>query len=178
MIIGKLLPFVSAFVEAIDAAISKHSPGQSMSALQRAWLSFCLTAILVTNSICWARFERASLGTHSLAALSWMFRHAKIPWEHLLVVSVRVVLEHHGITSGSLVIDDTDKKRSKSAKTLAHLYKLRDKESGGYIWGQSLVLVLFVTPTLTLVDGTRYSSYPACPCDGTPHSVLDAATAA
>ena len=153
MIIGKPLPFVSAFVEAIDEAIGEHSPGQGMSALQRAWLSFCLTAILVTNSICWARFERASLGTYSLAALSWMFRHAKMPWEHLVVTSVRVVLEHHGITCGSLVIDDSDKQRSKSAKTLAHLYKLRDKESGGYVWGQSLVFLLFVTPKLTIPVG-------------------------
>jgi len=128
MLIGKPLPFVSAFVDAIDEAIGKHSPSQGMSVLQRAWLSFCLTAILVTNSICWARFARASLGTYSLAALSWMFRHAKIPWEHLLVASVRIILEHHGITSGSLIIDDTDKKRSKAATTLAHLYKLRDKE--------------------------------------------------
>src|SRR6184192_1829976 len=127
MIIGKPAPFVSAFVDAIDEALHAHSPGQGLSALQRAWLAFCLTAILVTNSICWARFERASLGTYSLAALSWMFRHAKIPWEHLLVASVRVILRHHGIISGSLVIDDTDNKRSKSAKALAHLYKLRDK---------------------------------------------------
>jgi len=153
MIIGKPLPFVRAFVDAIDAAIGEHSPGQGMSALQRAWLSFCLTAILVTNSICWARFERASLGTYSLAALAWMFRHAKIPWEHLLVASVRVVLEHHGITSGTLVIDDSDKKRSKSAKALAHLYKLRDKESGGYLWGQTLVLLVFVTAKLTIPLG-------------------------
>jgi len=85
MVIGKPLPFIRAFVEAMDEAIAAHSPGQRMAALQRAWLSFCLTAILVTNSICWARFERASLGTYSLAALSWMFRHSKIPWEHLLV---------------------------------------------------------------------------------------------
>jgi DDE superfamily endonuclease len=161
MIIGKPLPFVSAFVEAIDEAIGQHHPGQRMSALQRAWLSFCLTAILITNSICWARFERASLGTYSLAALSWMFRHGKIPWAHLLGVSVRVVLEHHGITSGTLVIDDTDKKRSKSTKTLAHLYKLRDKESGGYIWGQSLVFLLLVTPKLTIPLGfTFYQPAP------------------
>jgi hypothetical protein len=161
MLIGKPLPFVSAFVDAIDEAIGKHSPAQGRSALQRAWLSFCLTAILVTNSICWARFERVSLGTYSLAALSWMFRHAKIPWEHLLVASVRIILEHHGITSGSLVIDDTDKKRSKAAKTLAHLYKLRDKESGGYLWGQSLVFLLFVTPKLTIPMGfTFYKPAP------------------
>jgi len=157
MLIGKPAPFVSAFVDAIDEAIREHSPGQGLSALQRAWLAFCLTAILVTNSICWARFERASLGTYSLAALSWMFRHAKIPWEALLVTSVRVILRHYGITSGTLVIDDTDNKRSKLAKTLAHLYKLRDKESGGYLWGQSLVFLLLVTPTITIPVGFTFS---------------------
>jgi hypothetical protein len=161
MIIGKPAPFVSAFVDAIDAALHAHSPGQGLSALQRAWLAFCLTAILVTNSICWARFERASLGTYSLAALSWMFRHAKIPWEDLLVTSVRVILRHYGITSGTLVIDDTDNKRSKLAKNLAHLYKLRDKESGGYLWGQSLVFLLLVTPTITIPVGfTFYKPAP------------------
>jgi hypothetical protein len=156
MVIGKPLSFVRAFVEAVDKAIAAHSPGQCLSTLQGAWLAFCITAILVTNSICWARFERASLGTYSLAALSWMFRHAKIPWEHLLVASVRVMLESYGITGGSLVIDDTDKRRSKTATTLAHLYKLRDKESGGYIWGQSLVFLLLVTPTITIPMGFAF----------------------
>jgi hypothetical protein len=52
-------------------------------------------------------------------------------------------------------------KRSKSAKTLAHLYKLHDKESGGYIWGQSLVLLLFVTPKITIPMGfTFYKPAP------------------
>jgi hypothetical protein len=60
--------------------------------------------------------------------------HSKISWDHFLVASVRVILRHYGITSGSLVIDDTDNARSKSAKALAHLYQLCDKESGGYIW--------------------------------------------
>jgi hypothetical protein len=131
MILAKPAPFVSAFIDAVDEAIRQHHPNHRMSAIQRTWLAFCVTAVLVTNSICWARFERASLGTYSLAALSWMFRHSKIPWDHLLVASVRVILRHHGLTSGSLVIDDTDNPRSKSAKALAHLYKLRDKESGG-----------------------------------------------
>ena len=78
MIIGKPAPFVRAFVEAVDEAIRAHQPSHGMSAMQRTWLAFCVTAVLVTNSICWARFERASLGTYSLAALSWMFRHSKI----------------------------------------------------------------------------------------------------
>jgi len=128
-----------------------------MSATQRAWLAFCVTAVLVTNSICWARFERASLGTYSLAALSWMFRHSKMPWDKLLVASVRVILRHHGITSGNLVIDDTDNPRSKSAKALAYLYKLRDKESGGSLWGHSLVFLFLVTPKIALPVGVVFS---------------------
>jgi DDE superfamily endonuclease len=161
MIIEKPAPFVRAFVEAVDEAIRAHQPSRGMSAMQRTWLAFCVTAVLVTNSVCWARFERASLGTYSLAALSWMFRHSKIPWDDLLVASVRVILRHYGITSGSLVIDDTDNHRSKSAHTLAHLYKLRDKESGGYLWGQSLVFLVLVTPKISLPVGfTFYQPAP------------------
>jgi hypothetical protein len=156
MVIAQPAPFVSAFVDAVDQAIREQSPHDGMSAMQRAWLAFCVTAVLVTNSICWARFARASLGTYSLAALSWMFRHSKIPWDALLVASVRVILRHYGLTCGSLVIDDSDHKRSKSANTLAYLYKLRDKESGGYVWGQSLVFLLVVTPDLTLPVGFAF----------------------
>src|SRR6266567_6653778 len=153
MVLGKPAPFVRAFVDAVDAAIRMHQPHHAMSVTQRTWLAFCITAVLVTNSICWARFARASLGTYALAALSWMFRHSKMPWEPLLVASVRVILRQYGITSGSLVIDDTDNQRSKSAKTLAYLYKLRDKESGGYIWGQSLVFLVLVTPKISIPVG-------------------------
>jgi DDE superfamily endonuclease len=156
MVIAKPAPFVSAFVDAVDQAIREQNPSHGMSAIQRAWLAFCVTAVLVTNSICWARFERASLGTYSLAALSWMFRHSKMPWDKLLVASVRVILRHHGITTGTLVIDDTDNPRSKSAKTLAHLYKLRDKASGGYVWGQSLVFLVLVTSKISIPVGFAF----------------------
>src|SRR5712692_8674985 len=156
MIIGKPAPFVSAFIDAVDEAIRAQSPSQGLSAIQRTWMAFCVTAVLVTNSICWARFERASLGTYALAALSWMFRHSKMPWDKLLVASVRVILRHHGLTSGSLVVDDTDNPRSKSAKALAYLYKLRDKESGGYLWGQSLVFLVLVTPKISMPVGVVF----------------------
>jgi DDE superfamily endonuclease len=156
MVIGQPRPFVRAFVDAVNAAITAHHPGHGLSALQRSWLAFCLTAILVTNAVCWARFERASLGTYSLAALSWMFRHAKIPWELLLVASVRVLLRHYGITHGSLVVDDSDKQRAKSAKKIAYLHYLRDKESGGCILGQSLVFLLLVTPKITIPMGFAF----------------------
>jgi hypothetical protein len=157
MVIGQPAPFVSAFVDAVDAAIGAHQPHHAMSVTQRTWLAFCITAVLVTNSICWARVARASLGTYALAALSWMLRHSKIPWDHLLGASVRVILRHHGITSGSLVVDDTANPRSPSAKALAYLYKLRDKDSGGSLWGQSLVFLVLVTPKISMPVGVVFS---------------------
>src|SRR2546425_7860250 len=153
MIIGKPAPFVRTFIDAVDQAIRQDHPDSGLSAMQRSWLACCVTATLVTHSICWARCERASLGTYSLAALSWMFRPSTIPWDRLLVASVRVILRHHGITSGSLVIDDTENARSKAAKKLAYLSKLRDKASGGYLWGHSLVFLFLVTPKISLPVG-------------------------
>ena len=76
-----------------------------------------------------------------------------------MVASVRIILRHYSLNSGSLVIDDTDNKRSKSAQTLAHLYILHDKESGGYVWGQSLVFLVLVTPKISIpVDFACYTS--------------------
>src|SRR5262249_60954134 len=77
MIMGKPASFVSAFIDAVDGAIRAHQPHHGMSAMQRAWLAFCVTAVVVANSICLARFSRASLGPYSLAALSWVVRHSK-----------------------------------------------------------------------------------------------------
>jgi hypothetical protein len=161
MMIGKPAPVVSAFVDAVNEVIRVQNSGGGMSAIQRTWLAFCVTAVLVTNSICWARFERASLGTYALAALSWMFRPSKIPWEELLVASVRGILRHYGLTCGSLVIDDTDNQRAKAAKALAYLDKLRDKESGGDVWGQSFVFLVLVTPKISIPGGfTFYQPAP------------------
>ena len=95
LVLGTPAPFVRAFVDAVDEAMRAQSSSDGMSTMQRAWLAFCVTAVLITNSLCWARFARASLGSSSLAALSWMFRHSKIPWDELLVASVRVILCHY-----------------------------------------------------------------------------------
>jgi hypothetical protein len=51
---------------------------------------------------------------------------------------------------------DTDNPRSKSAHTLAHLYKFHDKESGGYRWGQSLVFLVLVTPKISIPVGFAF----------------------
>ena len=157
MFIGESLPFVTKFVDEVDASLRRIDPAAGMSRLQKSWLSFCLLAIMVTNSVCWKRFERASLGKRSHASLSWMFRQSQVFWQFLLRVSVSVIVERYGITEGVLVVDDSDKKRSKRTQRIYKAHKLKDKSSGGFINGQSVVLLLLVTDTVTLPVGVEFS---------------------
>lgn len=148
MFIAPSLPFGKAFVDELHNILEKDRLGQGLSRRQRGWLAFCLTGILVTNAVCWAKFERASLGTYSLAALSWIFRKAKMPWAYLLQTSVTVVLRQDAITQGSLVVDDSDNKRCNVTTRIFKAHKLKDKTSGGSINGQTLVVLLLVTPKI------------------------------
>ena len=156
MFIVKPLPFVTTFIDDLNEAIEESRPGWGLSGIQKAWLSFCILAVLVTNSVCWAKFERASLGRYSLAALSWMFCHSKIPWDLILQMSVRVILRQYGITQGCLVVDDTDKKRSKVTQKIAYVHKLKDKASGGFIQGQCIVFLVLITPKITFPVGFAF----------------------
>jgi len=154
MFIDEPLPFIKEFINKLNDAISKSKPGHSLSLTQRTWLAFCLMGILITNSVCWAKFERASLGKYSVKALSW--RHTKIRWDNLLQSSVRLILEEYGIKEGHLVVDDSDNKRSKSAKQIHGVHKIFDKSSGGYVNGQELVVLLLVSPIVTLPVGFAF----------------------
>ena len=70
-----------------------------------------------------------------------MFRKAKLPWEFMLQIAVGLVLKQYGITEGVLVADDSDHKRSKSTKRIFKTHKLKDKSSGGYVNGQTIMLL-------------------------------------
>lgn len=153
---GQPLPFVTQFVDELDHSLKQLDPDGGLSRVQKGWLSFCLLAIVVTNSVCWKRFERASLGQRSHASLSWLFRQNHGFWEFLLRASVSVIVAKYGITQGVLVVDDTDKKRSKRTKRLHKVHKMKDKSSGGFIQGQCLVFLLLVTDTLTLPVGVEF----------------------
>ncbi|WP_262964261.1 hypothetical protein [Methylobacter psychrophilus] len=70
------------------------------------------------------------MGEHKIAALSWMFREAKVAWDYLLLASVTLVLKRHGITEGVLVLDESDRARSKRIKRIYGVYKQKHKVSG------------------------------------------------
>jgi len=148
--------FIKTFVADLDAALGKLKPNAKLTQLQKIWLGFCLTGMLLTNSVCWAKFERASLGEYKIAALSWMFREAKVAWDYLLLASVTLVLERYGITNGVLVLDESDRARSKRTKRIHKAHKQKHKASGGYVNGQTVVLLLLVTQSVTFPVGFAF----------------------
>ena len=74
MLLSTPLPFVENFINELDKGLKIYEPELGLSRIQRGWLGFCRMGIILTNSVCWAKFERASLGKYKVGALSWMFR--------------------------------------------------------------------------------------------------------
>jgi hypothetical protein len=151
-----VLPFINLHVDSLDEAIRKSSPGQKLSRIQKAWLKFCLMGILLTNSVCWAAFERGSLGKYQVGAIAWMFRHSRIAWEEIWQASISLVLRQYGLREGILVADDTDHRRAKLTPAIWRTYKIFDKKTGGYFNGQTLVFLILVTPKITVSVGFRF----------------------
>ena len=99
------MPFLSDYVNQLSS-VMEHNQKVGMTCGYKRWLAFCLTCIIITNSICWCKFARISLGSFSDALLSWYFRHP-MTWELLLSASVKLVLECFEIKEGVLLIDET-----------------------------------------------------------------------
>lgn len=156
MLFNEPLPFIQDYVSRLNEAIKICCPERELSRIQQHWLSFCVMAIMVTNSVCWSRFQKVGAGQYRVSALSWMFKKSRIPWEILLQLSVSIILKNYGITEGNLGIDDTDKKRSKSTKKIGYLHKIKDKPSGGYIMGQSIVFLVLITSKVTIPVGFSF----------------------
>jgi len=153
MLINEPLPFVRAYLEALDAQLRSCSSSQrGLSRLQRHGLG----GMMITESLCWARFERASAGGYSAAALTWMFRRAKLPWGWLLRGSVMVVRQRYGITRGGLILDDVTNPRAKVTERIGYAHKLKHPGSGGFVNGQSLVVLLLVSESVTIPVDFRF----------------------
>ena len=54
-----------------------------------------------------------------------------IAWSHLLQASLAHVLSHYNVTAGVLVLDDSDKVRSRNTYKIAGVHKVKDKKKQG-----------------------------------------------
>lgn len=156
MFITKPLAFVAQYIDAVNQALQQFDASKRLTRIQKSWLAFCIMGIFMARTVCRAKFERASLGKYSMAAIYWMFRKSKISWNWLLTAGTLAIIGRYGITHGVLVLDETDKKRSKSVKRIFKAHKIKDKASGGFVMGQSLVFLILVTPQITVPVGFRF----------------------
>jgi len=147
------LSVVTTFINELDTSLQSQKPSARLSVIQKTWLGTILMGIVVTGMLNWAAFERRSLGAFSQSRLRWMFGWAKIPWDLLLFASVRHILQTYDITHGTLVADDTDKRRSKKTSRIPNAHKVKDKKTGGYFNGQELIFLVLVTEKVTFPVG-------------------------
>jgi SRSO17 transposase len=127
-----------------------------LSRTQQIWLGFCLTAMILTNSVCWKAWERWSGGKYRDSALSWMLKYSAVPWNFLLIASTKLILKRYNIRQGVLVIDDSDHERSKNTTKIGYVHKIKDKKNGGYYQGQNLVFLILVTDIITIPVGFSF----------------------
>ena len=70
----------------------------------------------------------------------------------MLQASVYNILSRYGITSGTIVLDDTSKKRSKNTTRIEGAHKVKDKVTGGYFNGQELIFMVLVTDVMPYLE--------------------------
>ena len=143
------------YVTALNIAL-KQIKSQPLTRSQQVWLMTVLMGLIVTGSFNWAAFERRSLSEFKESGLRWVFRHAKIAWAYLLQASIAHTLSHYNLTKGVLVLDDSDKIRSRNTSKIAGVHKVKDKKTGGWFNGQEFVFLILVTDTVTIPVGFRF----------------------
>lgn len=155
MIFLQPLSFVSSYVSLLDSSVREVTGGEGLTRIQRAWLAACLMSMLVFGELNWECLERGSVGTWRARAASKMFRHGIRVWEHLLRASVSTILKKYGIRGGTLILDDSDRSRSKRTTRIFGVHKAFHKPTGGYRMSQNVVVLLLVTDTVTIPVGFR-----------------------
>lgn len=143
------------YVTGLSASLKRISATQ-LTKSQQNWLVVILMGLIVAGSFNWAAFARKSLGEFQESRLRWMFRHANIAWTYLLQASIMQVITHYALTTGVLVLDDSDKMRSRNASKIAGVHKVKDKKTGGWFNGQEFIFLILVTNTVTIPVGFRF----------------------
>ena len=161
-----MLPLVISYVdnicnEYVNSHLNKNQAVSKISNKQKIWLIFCLTMMILTNSLNWDRFERFSLGSYKSKALSFMFHRAGIPFQLLFEAGIRTIIKTFNILKCHIIIDDTDRPRSKIIKAIAFVFKNFNKKTGGYFNCQNLVFLVLVTNKVTIPFAFKF--YKPCP---------------
>lgn len=154
-------PAAREFVDDLNGQLVRdgHAP---MSRIQSRLIAFLITAMVFTQCLNFALFQRLTLGAVTERSLSWLFHWAKVPWEILIHINARMIISRYAVKEARIVIDDTERKRAKNTRKLFGVHKIKDKKCNGYVMGQEFVLLALVTDIITIpVDVLVYRPDPA-----------------
>ena len=107
------LSVVTTFLDALNESLDNISPNSRLTRIQTIGLSLILIGLILTETLNWAAFERRSLKKAKSSRLRWIFYYARIPWQRLLEASIRHILSHYNVNSGTVTFDDSEKQRTK-----------------------------------------------------------------
>ena len=150
------LHFIMIYVNELSGQLKLLNAGSDLSRTQKLWLSFVLSAIIVSNTICWSVFERMCNGKHKSTKLLGMFRRGVICWDKLMIASIKLIIKRYNLQAGVLLLDDSDKSRSKHVKKLHAAHKVKDKATGGYSIAQNVMFLVLVTDRVTIPLGFAF----------------------
>ena len=156
MLFREPFDFIKEFVGNINNILGEYKESCRLSSTQKFWISFCIMAIIMTDTVCRAESGRAGLGRYASAALSRMLRRSGISWEYMLCSGVSHIIRNYGITEGTAAADDSEKKRSGNTEQISEVRKIRDKKNNGYLLGQSVVFSVPITPIVTIPAGFMF----------------------
>lgn len=156
MLLRKALPEIISYIDSLNALMSDEHQNWVLTKCQRLWLGFVLSCMLISNSINWQLFERITLGQISFSSYCWMFHHGKILWDQLISLSIKLIIKKYRLTQGVLIIDDTDRPRSKRTNKIEHVHIIKDKSTNGFLSGQNIVFLVIVTDKLTIPVGFKF----------------------
>ena len=73
-----------------------------------------------------------------------------------MIASVKRMVKPYRITQGILGLDESDRARSKRTKRLYKTYQQKDQMTGGYVNGQTIVLFLLGSDSVTIAVGFAF----------------------
>jgi hypothetical protein len=145
-------------IEYIEDINNRYTPTDQktfLTKIQKKFLAFCITGIIVSGCLSWEGISRASGGRWSAKALSKMMKTSKIKWEKLLELSTLVLIKIFNIMNGTIVFDDSIRERCKKTKKIFGSHKTRNKK-GGFSNAQEIVFILLVTRLITIPIGFKF----------------------
>lgn len=124
--------------------------GVCLSKSQKLFLGRILTGMILLGSFKVVGIASLFIMQITPASIYAMFRRLNIQYEKMFYGALKVIIDLFKIRMITIIIDDTERERSKGCKILPFVRKAICKATGGWIQAQNLVFITLVTEQVTI----------------------------